>query len=167
MLEAKIVNTGRGPEIAGTRITVYDVISTRSHAPAWERGCAAVGNTQRSPLGVPCSSRCVVAHSDRTPERRRRHSHAGAWERGCTAVGNTQGVALGWQVAGPSGRNPGTASSCLRVCALEGPRHNSPGQRPGKPSRDWSAPPPEANCYRPSKIPDRSKRVDCRPVRTR
>ena len=34
MLEAKIVNTGRVPEIAGTRITVYDVISTRSHAPA-------------------------------------------------------------------------------------------------------------------------------------
>jgi uncharacterized protein (DUF433 family) len=26
MLEAKIVETGRGPEIAGTRITVYDVI---------------------------------------------------------------------------------------------------------------------------------------------
>jgi uncharacterized protein (DUF433 family) len=26
MLEAKIVKTGRGPEIAGTRITVYDVI---------------------------------------------------------------------------------------------------------------------------------------------
>jgi hypothetical protein len=33
MLEAKIVNTGPGPEIARTRITVYDVISTRSHAP--------------------------------------------------------------------------------------------------------------------------------------
>jgi hypothetical protein len=99
MLEAKIVNTGRGPEIAGTRITVYDVISTRSHAPAWERGCAAVGNTQRSPLGVPCSSRCVVAHSDRTPERRRRHSHAGAWERGRTAVGNTQGIAMGFTFA--------------------------------------------------------------------
>ena len=57
MLEAKIVNTGRGPEIVGTRITVYDVISTRSHAGAWERGCAAVGNTQRSPVVVPCSSR--------------------------------------------------------------------------------------------------------------
>jgi uncharacterized protein (DUF433 family) len=26
MLEAKIIKTGRGPEIAGTRITVYDVI---------------------------------------------------------------------------------------------------------------------------------------------
>jgi uncharacterized protein (DUF433 family) len=26
MLEAKITKTGRGPEIAGTRITVYDVI---------------------------------------------------------------------------------------------------------------------------------------------
>jgi uncharacterized protein (DUF433 family) len=26
MLEAKIVKTGRGPEVAGTRITVYDVV---------------------------------------------------------------------------------------------------------------------------------------------
>jgi uncharacterized protein (DUF433 family) len=26
MLEAKIIKTGRGPEIAGTRITVYDVL---------------------------------------------------------------------------------------------------------------------------------------------
>ena len=26
MLEARIIKTGRGPEIAGTRITVYDVI---------------------------------------------------------------------------------------------------------------------------------------------
>jgi uncharacterized protein (DUF433 family) len=42
MLEAKIVNTGRVPEIAGTRITVYDVISTRSHALSVgtrSRGC--------------------------------------------------------------------------------------------------------------------------------
>ncbi len=26
MPEAKIINSGRGPEIAGTRITVYDVL---------------------------------------------------------------------------------------------------------------------------------------------
>jgi uncharacterized protein (DUF433 family) len=26
MLEAKIINRGRGPEIAGTRITVYDIL---------------------------------------------------------------------------------------------------------------------------------------------
>jgi uncharacterized protein (DUF433 family) len=32
MLEVKIVQTGRGPEIAGTRITVYDII------PYHERG---------------------------------------------------------------------------------------------------------------------------------
>jgi hypothetical protein len=45
-----------------------------------------VGNTSRSPVGVPCSTRSVVAHSDRTRERPRRHSHAGAWERGPAAV---------------------------------------------------------------------------------
>lgn len=26
MLEAKIIDRGRGPEVAGTRITVYDVL---------------------------------------------------------------------------------------------------------------------------------------------
>jgi uncharacterized protein (DUF433 family) len=39
MLEAKIVTTGRGPEIAGTRITVYDVIDY--HNNGWHRDLIA------------------------------------------------------------------------------------------------------------------------------
>jgi uncharacterized protein (DUF433 family) len=35
MLEAKIIKTGRGPEIAGTRITVYDVIEY--YETGWHR----------------------------------------------------------------------------------------------------------------------------------
>jgi uncharacterized protein (DUF433 family) len=31
MLEAKIIDRGRGPEIAGTRITVYDVLDDHKH----------------------------------------------------------------------------------------------------------------------------------------
>ena len=34
-LEATIINRGRGPEIAGTRITVYDVMAYRKHG--WPR----------------------------------------------------------------------------------------------------------------------------------
>ena len=34
-LEATIINRGRGPEIAGTRITVYDVMDYRKHG--WPR----------------------------------------------------------------------------------------------------------------------------------
>jgi uncharacterized protein (DUF433 family) len=39
MLEAKIVKTGRGPEIAGTRITVYDVLEY--HKAGWHRDMIA------------------------------------------------------------------------------------------------------------------------------
>ncbi len=39
MLEAKIVKTGRGPEIAGTRITVYDVIEY--YKTGWHRDMIA------------------------------------------------------------------------------------------------------------------------------
>jgi uncharacterized protein (DUF433 family) len=39
MLEAKIVKTGRGPEIAGTRITVYDVIEY--YKTGWHRDVIA------------------------------------------------------------------------------------------------------------------------------
>jgi uncharacterized protein (DUF433 family) len=35
MLEAKITDRGRGPEIAGTRITVYDVLDYHKHG--WHR----------------------------------------------------------------------------------------------------------------------------------
>ena len=37
MLEAKIIDRGRGPEIAGSRITVYDVLDYHKHGwPAQE-----------------------------------------------------------------------------------------------------------------------------------
>jgi uncharacterized protein (DUF433 family) len=39
MLEAKIIKTGRGPEIAGTRITVYDVIEY--YETGWHRDMIA------------------------------------------------------------------------------------------------------------------------------
>lgn len=35
MVEAKIIDRGRGPEIAGTRITVYDVLDY--HRDGWHR----------------------------------------------------------------------------------------------------------------------------------
>jgi uncharacterized protein (DUF433 family) len=38
--EAKIINRGRGPEIAGTRITVYDVMDYYKHG--WHRDQIAV-----------------------------------------------------------------------------------------------------------------------------
>jgi uncharacterized protein (DUF433 family) len=39
MLEAKIINRGRGPEIAGTRINVYDVLD--DHKNGWHRDMIA------------------------------------------------------------------------------------------------------------------------------
>ena len=39
MLEAKIIDRGRGPEIAGTRITVYDVLDY--HKSGWHRDMIA------------------------------------------------------------------------------------------------------------------------------
>ncbi len=40
MLEAKIIDRGRGPEVAGTRITVYDVLDY--HKDGWHRDMIAV-----------------------------------------------------------------------------------------------------------------------------
>ena len=40
MLEARIIDRGRGPEIAGTRITVYDVLDY--HKLGWHRDLIAV-----------------------------------------------------------------------------------------------------------------------------
>lgn len=40
MIEAKIIDRGRGPEIAGTRITVYDVLDYHKHG--WHRDLIAV-----------------------------------------------------------------------------------------------------------------------------
>ncbi|MGP0063855.1 MAG: DUF433 domain-containing protein [Isosphaeraceae bacterium] len=39
MLEAKIIDRGRGPELAGTRITVYDVLD--DHKTGWHRDMIA------------------------------------------------------------------------------------------------------------------------------
>ena len=39
MLEAKIIDRGRGPEIAGTRITVYDIIDY--YEAGWHRDLIA------------------------------------------------------------------------------------------------------------------------------
>jgi uncharacterized protein (DUF433 family) len=39
MLEAKIIDRGRGPEVAGTRITVYDVLDY--HSLGWHRDMIA------------------------------------------------------------------------------------------------------------------------------
>jgi uncharacterized protein (DUF433 family) len=39
MVDAKIVKTGRGPEIVGTRMTVYDVLEY--HAEGWHRDMIA------------------------------------------------------------------------------------------------------------------------------
>ena len=39
MLEAKIIDRGRGPEIEGTRITVYDVLDY--HKLGWHRDMIA------------------------------------------------------------------------------------------------------------------------------
>jgi uncharacterized protein (DUF433 family) len=40
MIEAKIIDRGRGPEVAGTRITVYDVLDY--HKDGWHRDMIAV-----------------------------------------------------------------------------------------------------------------------------
>ena len=39
MLEAKIIDRGRGPEIAGTRITVYDILDY--YDSGWHRDLIA------------------------------------------------------------------------------------------------------------------------------
>ncbi len=53
MLEAKIVKTGRGPEIAGTRITVYDVIEY--YKTGWHRDMIASLLSLSSPRSRPRS----------------------------------------------------------------------------------------------------------------
>src|SRR5262249_48559257 len=56
MLEARIIKTGRGPEIAGTRITVYDVIDY--HNAGWHRDMIADTLERR----VPSSPRRRTMH---------------------------------------------------------------------------------------------------------
>jgi len=48
---AKIIDRGRGPEIAGTRITVYDVMNTSKRVGAMIRLRACFACPRRSPPG--------------------------------------------------------------------------------------------------------------------
>jgi uncharacterized protein (DUF433 family) len=61
MLEAKIINRGRGPEIAGTRITVYDVLDYHKHG--WHRDLIAV-TLSLSSRQVEAAIRYIEEHRD-------------------------------------------------------------------------------------------------------
>jgi uncharacterized protein (DUF433 family) len=61
MLEAKIIKTGRGPEIAGTRITVYDVLEY--YQAGWHRDMIAVTLTLSSHQ-VEAAIRYIEEHRD-------------------------------------------------------------------------------------------------------
>jgi uncharacterized protein (DUF433 family) len=61
MLEAKIIKTGRGPEIAGTRITVYDVIDY--HNTGWHRDMIA-DTLELSSQQVEVAIRYIEDHRD-------------------------------------------------------------------------------------------------------
>jgi uncharacterized protein (DUF433 family) len=61
MLVAKIVKTGRGPEIAGTRITVYDVIDY--HNAGWHRDLIA-DTLELSKRQVEVAIRYIEEHRD-------------------------------------------------------------------------------------------------------
>jgi uncharacterized protein (DUF433 family) len=61
MLEAKIIDRGRGPEVAGTRITVYDVLDY--HKLGWHRDVIAttLGLNSRQ---VEAAIRYIEEHRD-------------------------------------------------------------------------------------------------------
>ncbi len=61
MLEAKIIDRGRGPEIAGTRITVYDVLDY--HSLGWHRDMIAV-TLSLSSQQVEVAIRYIEEHQD-------------------------------------------------------------------------------------------------------
>jgi uncharacterized protein (DUF433 family) len=61
MLEAKIIDRGRGPEIAGTRITVYDVLDY--HKAGWHRDRIA-GIFNLSSYQVEAALRYIEEHRD-------------------------------------------------------------------------------------------------------
>jgi len=61
MLEAKIIKTGRGPEIAGTRITVYDVIDY--YKTGWHRDMIA-DTLELSSGQVEVAIRYIEEHRD-------------------------------------------------------------------------------------------------------
>jgi uncharacterized protein (DUF433 family) len=61
MLEAKTIDRGRGPEIAGTRITVYDVADY--HKLGWHRDVIA-GTLSLSSRQVEAAIRYIEEHRD-------------------------------------------------------------------------------------------------------
>jgi uncharacterized protein (DUF433 family) len=61
MLEAKIIDRGRGPEIAGTRITVYDVLDY--HKSEWHRDMIA-DTLELSSQEVEVAIRYIEEHRD-------------------------------------------------------------------------------------------------------
>jgi uncharacterized protein (DUF433 family) len=61
MLEAKIIDRGRGPEIAGTRITVYDVLDY--HKTGWHRDMIA-DTLELSSQQVEVAIRYIEEHRD-------------------------------------------------------------------------------------------------------
>lgn len=61
MLEAKIIDRGRGPEIAGTRITVYDVLDYHKHG--WHRDMIA-DTLELSSQQVEAAIRYIEEHRD-------------------------------------------------------------------------------------------------------
>ena len=61
MLEAKIIDRGRGPEIAGTRITVYDVLDY--HKMGWHRDMIA-DTLELSSQQVEVAIRYIEEHRD-------------------------------------------------------------------------------------------------------
>ena len=61
MREAKIIKTGRGPEIAGTRITVYDVIEYSETGWHRDRIAAILGLSSHE---VEAAIRYIEEHRD-------------------------------------------------------------------------------------------------------
>jgi uncharacterized protein (DUF433 family) len=61
MIEAKIIDRGRGPELAGTRITVYDVLDY--HELGWHRDMIA-DTLELSSQQVEAAIRYIEEHRD-------------------------------------------------------------------------------------------------------
>src|SRR6516165_10718828 len=61
MVKAKIIDRGRGPELAGTRITVYDVLDY--HGLGWHRDMIA-DNLELSSQQVEVAIRYIEEHRD-------------------------------------------------------------------------------------------------------
>ena len=61
MIEAKIIDRGRGPEIAGTRITVYDVLDY--YKEGWHRDVIA-STLRLSSRQVEAAIRYIEEHRD-------------------------------------------------------------------------------------------------------